>query len=173
MTLRLRRYRVALLILMTYLMLASAVLSQSASGPSNPDRTQFGTDITVGPDEQIGDVTCFGCSVRVRGHVSGDVTVFFGSLTVEQEGEVDGDVTNFGRGVRLDRSSKVEGDVTVFGGPVRRDSDASVGGDVTNFKGTPWLFLVFGLPLLILAGIVLFIVWLVRRLTRPAVPVTA
>lgn len=86
---------------------------------------------------------------------------------------MNGDLTDFGRGVRLERSSKVGGDVTVFGGPIRRDTDASVGGDLTNFKGSPWLFLIFGLPFLIFAGIVFCVVWLIRRLTRPAVPVTA
>lgn len=172
MKLRFRGLQSALFCLIAGLILAPAVFAQNRTSTLN-DRTQFGTDITVGPEEQVGDVTCFGCSVRVRGHVNGDVTVFLGGITIEGEGEVNGDLTNFGRGVRLDRSSKVGGDVTVFGGLVRRDADASVGGDVTNFKGSPWLFLVFGLPLLILAGIVLFIVWLVRRLTRPAVPVTA
>jgi hypothetical protein len=177
MIFRLRRLPVLLPGLMTCLMFVFMASAQNASADhatnSSPNRTQFGTDITVGPDEQIGDATCFGCSVRVRGHVDGDVTVFFGAITVEEQGEVNGDLTNFGPGVRLDRSSKVGGDVTVFGGQVRRDADASVGGDVTNFKGTPWLLLVFGLPLLILAALVLFVVWLVRRLTRPTVPVTA
>jgi len=137
------------------------------------DRTQFGTDITVGPSEKVGDVTCFGCSVRVRGHVASDVTVLFGTVTIADQGEVAGDVTDFGRGVRLDKSVKVGGDVTVFGGPVRRDPEASVGGDVTTFNGIIWLFVVFGLPLVIVAGIVALIVWIVRRATRPRVPITA
>jgi hypothetical protein len=171
MTLRLRPLPAALFSVLASMILTSAVLAQDKT--SAPERTQFGSDITVGPNEQISDATCFGCSVHVRGHVNGDVTVFFGSIIVEEEGEVNGDLTNFGRGVRLDRSSKVGGDVTVFGGPIRRDADASVGGDVTSFKGSLWLFLIFGLPFLIFAAIVLFIIWLVRRLTRPAVPVAA
>jgi hypothetical protein len=185
MTLRLGSPQVFLPCLMICLVFASTVLAQnSASGqspnatPETPktasaDLTQFGSDITVETNQQVGEVTCFGCSVRVRGHVNGNVTVFAGGITIEEQGEVAGDLTNFGRGVRLDRSAKVDGDVTVFGGAVRRDVDASVGGEVTNFKGSPWLFLVFGLPVAILAGIVLFVVWLVRRFTRPAVPVTA
>ncbi len=173
MTFRLRLYVFSLFILIGCLMFAASVVAQNSSSSSSPDRTQLGTDITVGPNEHIGDVTCFGCSVRVRGHVDGDVTVFFGAITIEDEGEVNGDLTNFGRGVRLDRGTKVAGDITVFGGAVRRDPNASVGGDVTNFKGSPWLLLIFGLPFVILAGIVLFIVWLVRRLMRPTVPVTA
>jgi hypothetical protein len=185
MTFRLRRLQASLICIVTCLALLPKAFTQTAGAapPPNatpetpktnsPDLTQFGSDITVETDQQTGEVTCFGCSVRVRGHVNGDVTVFAGGITIEEEGEVAGDVTNFGRGVRLDRSAKVDGDVTVFGGAVRRDADASVGGEVTNLKGSPWLLLIFGLPLAILAGIVLFIVWLVRRLTRPSVPVTA
>jgi hypothetical protein len=136
------------------------------------DRTHFGSDINVGPNEQVGDVTCFFCSVRVRGHVDSDVTVFGGSVVIEDEGEVGGDVTDFGRGIRLEKNVKVAGDVTTFGGPVRRDSEASVGGDVTTFNGSLWLFLIFGLPLVIFGVIVALIIWVVRRLTRPSVPVT-
>jgi hypothetical protein len=142
-----------------------------AQGDSH-DRTQFGSDINVGPNEEVEDATCFFCSVRVRGHVAGDVTVFGGSVIVEDQGEVNGDLTDFGRGARLDKDAKVGGDVTVFGGPVRRDSAASVGGDVTTFTGSLWLLLVFGLPLVIFGAIIALIIWVVRRLTRPSVPVT-
>jgi hypothetical protein len=137
------------------------------------DRTHFGSDISVGPNEQVGDVTCFFCSVRVRGHVDSDVTVFGGSILIEDEGEVGGDVTDFGRGVRLEKDVKVAGDVTTFGGPVRRDSEASVGGDVTTFNGSLWLLLIFGLPLVIFGALLALVIWLVRRLIRPSVPVTA
>jgi hypothetical protein len=36
-----------------------------------------------------------------------------------------------------------------------------------------WLFLVFGLPLVILGAFVALVIWLVRRLKRPAIPVAA
>lgn len=150
-----------------------AALSTFAFANGDRDRTQVGHDITVGPHEEMGDATCFGCSVRVRGHVTSDVTVFGGSVVVEDEGEISGDVTVFGGGVRLDREAKVGGDLTVFGGQIRRDAAASVGGDVTNFGGPIWLFLIFGLPLVILGAFIWLIVWLVRRLIGPSVPATA
>jgi len=161
--------RFALPCLIACLVLSATTLAQNAAS----DRTQFGTDITIGPNEQIGDVNCFGCSVHVRGRVATDVTVFFGTVTIEEQGEVAGDVTEFGRGVRLDRNAKVGGDVTVFGGPVRRDAEASVGGDIADFNGTLWLVVVFGLPVVILAGIIALIIWIVRRVTRPRVTVAA
>lgn len=157
------------LCLIACLALCSAALAQN----NLHDRTQFGTDISIGPNEQVSDVTCFGCSVRVRGHVSGDVTVFFGGVTIEEQGEVSGDVTNFGRGVRLERNTRVDGDVTAFGGAIRRDSDASIGGDVTNFNGSLWMLLVFGLPFVIFAAAVALIVWIVRRIVRYSAPVPA
>jgi hypothetical protein len=92
---------------------------------------------------------------------------------VEDEGQIGGDATSFGGDVRLEKDVKVLGDVTVFGGQMRRDATATVGGDVTNFGGTGWLLLVFGLPLVIFGAFVAFIVWLVRRLMRPAMPVAA
>jgi hypothetical protein len=102
--------------------------------------------------------------------VAGDVTVFGGIVILEDQGEVGGDITNFGRGVRLEGNVHVGGDVTAFGGAVRRDPGASIGGDVTNFNGSLWLLLVFGLPFLIFGAIVSGIIWVVRRLIRPSVP---
>jgi hypothetical protein len=137
------------------------------------DRTQVGHDITIGPGEEVSEATCFGCSVRVRGHVTSDVTVFGGSIVVEEQGEIAGEAVVLGGGIRLEKEAKVSGDVTVFGGQVRFDPTASVGGDVTNFGGSFWLVLIFGLPLLILGGIIALIVWIVRRLIQPSVPATA
>jgi hypothetical protein len=148
-------------------------LSSTAFAEGARDRTQFGHNIIISPGEEASDVTCFGCSVRVRGHVTTDVTTFGGSVVVEDEGQIGGDVTSFGGDVRLEKEVKILGDVTVFGGQVRRDATATIGGDVTNFGGTGWLLLVFGLPLAIFGALVAFIVWLVRRLMRPAMPVAA
>jgi hypothetical protein len=153
--------------------LFAVALSSTAFASSSPDRTQFGHNISIGPGEEVSDVTCFACSVRVRGHVSSDVTTFGGTIVVEDQGEISGDITSFGGDVRLDKEGKVGGDITVFGGRLHRDAAATVGGDVTNFSGTGWLFLVFGLPLVMLGAIIALIIWLIRRLMRPALPVAA
>jgi hypothetical protein len=165
---RVPRLRLLSACLLFFLAFSSAAFADAAS-----DRTHFGHDISVGPDEKVGDVTCFGCSIHVRGHVTSDATAFGGSIIVEDEGQIDGDATIFGGGVRLERQSNVGGDVTVFGGRIHRDSSASVGGDVTNFGGPIWIVLIFGLPLALLGGFIALIVWIVRRLTRPSVPVAA
>jgi hypothetical protein len=157
-----------------FLVLVVALLAVPALADGSHDRTQFGHDISIGVDEQASDVTCFGCSVRIHGLVDGDVTTFGGSITVERDGTVGGDVTAFGGDLRLDAGATVN-EVTVFGGQLRRDSQASVGGDVARFGGGAalWLFLIFGLPFLILGAFITLIVWLIRRFSRPALPVTA
>jgi hypothetical protein len=151
-----------------------AVLATPAVAEGSHDRTQFGHDISVGSDEEVAEVTCFGCSVRIRGHVDGDVTTFGGSIVLERDAKVGGDTTSFAGDVRLDSGAKVK-DVTIFGARFHRDPQASVGGDVTTFAGggALWLFLIFGLPFVILGAIIALIVWLIGRSRRPALPVAA
>jgi hypothetical protein len=136
------------------------------------DRTQFGRDILIGAGEEATDVTCFGCSVRIRGQVDTDVTTFGGSVVVEDGGEIKGDTTSFGGDVRLDHGSVVNA-ITIFGGRIHRDSRAAVTGDVTTFSSSLWLVAIFGLPFAILGAFIGLIVWVVRRLFRPPVPATA
>lgn len=157
----------------TLLLLVAIAASTAAFADSPHERTQFGRDIVVGSNDEISDATCFACTVRIRGHVAGDVTTFGGSVVVEDNGEIAGDTTTFGGDVRLSHGVKLNGDVTVFGGRLRRDPAAIVHGDVTNFGGAIWLVLIFGLPFVILGAFIALIVWLVRRLLRPAVPAAA
>jgi len=149
------------------------LLSTAAFADGPHERTQFGRDIIVGPNEEVSDATCFGCTVRIRGQVTGDVTTFGGSVVVEDGGEIAGDTTTFGGNIRLNGPVKLNGDVTVFGGRIRRDPQATIHGDVTNFGGPIWLFLILGLPLVLFGAFIALIVWLVRRLLRPAVRAAA
>jgi hypothetical protein len=149
-----------------------AALCASGFADSPHDRTQFGHDIFVGPGEELTEVTCFGCNVRIRGKVQGDVTIFGGNIVIEDQGEVGGDLTTFAGDVRLDKGGKIS-DLTVFAGRVHRDPGATVNGDITAFSGSFWLVVVFGLPLVLLGGFIAVIVFLIRRFTRPGVPVAA
>lgn len=159
--------------LLPFILLFCACASISAFASNSGDRTQFGHDISVAPGEQSSEVTCFGCSVRVRGQVNGDVTTFGGSIVIEDQGQIGGDATAFGGGVRLDGKAAVRGDLTVFGGRIRRDPSASVGGDVTNFGAAVSILLIVVIPLFFVGGIVALIIWIVRRLTRPSLPAAA
>jgi cytoskeletal protein CcmA (bactofilin family) len=154
-------------------LLLCLAFASTASARESHDRTQVGGNITVGPGEEVGDATCFGCSIRVRGHVSSDVTTFGGSVIVEDQGHVDGDVTAFAGSIRLGNQGSVKGDVTVFGGRIQRDPTATISGDVTTMGGPGWIVLILGTPLLFFALFVALIVWIVRRLLRRPMPVAA
>lgn len=147
--------------------LVCLAVSTAAFAASNPDRTSWGHNISVGPNEEVADITCIACSIRVRGQVAGDVTTLGGSILVEDQGQVAGDVTAVAGNVGLDKAVTVAGDVTVVGGNLRRDSQANVSGDVTSVGGRFWIVPILLAPFVILGLLVAFIVWLVQRLRRP------
>jgi len=137
-----------------------------ALAKDSPSYTQWGHDITVGPDDETGELTCIACTVRIRGQVAGDVTTVGGSIVIEDHGQVAGDVTSVGGNVRLDSAAKVSGDVTVVGGLLHRGPDVSIGGDVTSVGGQGWMIPILLFPFLLIGALVAFIVWLVQRLRR-------
>jgi hypothetical protein len=163
-----RNFRLAVNFLLLFLALPAA-----AFGKDNHSYTQFGHNISVGPNEKSGDLTCFGCSIRVRGEVAGDVTSFGGSIVIEDQGQAAGDVTGFGGDIRLDKGAKVSGDVTVFGGKIHRDPEASIAGDVTSMGGRGWIVVIFLAPVVVLGLLVALLVWLIQRLRQPSMPARA
>jgi len=154
-------------------LLLSVASAAYAYAKNAPTYTQVGHNISIGPQEEVADLTCFGCSIRVRGQVAGDVTAFGGNVVVEDQAQVAGDVTVFGGDIRLDQAVKVAGDATVFGGQIRRDPQATISGDVTTLGGRIWLVPVLLSPFLILGLLIAFVIWLVRRLSKPSLPATA
>jgi hypothetical protein len=144
------------------------VPSARLAAETNPDRFQMNHDIRIQPDEKVGDVTCIGCSVYVRGQVSGDVTSIAGSVIAEPGASIAGDVTTIGGDVRVESGTQVAGDLTAIGGDLRRNPQASVAGNVTTMGGHGWVFVIFLLPFVILGGIVALIIWLIQRSRRPA-----
>ncbi len=147
--------------------------SAAAGAKDSPSYTQFGRTINVGPGQEVGEVTCFGCSIHIRGRVSGDATTFGGSIVLEDQAQIAGDVTAFGGNIRLDQGVKVAGDAAVFGGEIRRAPEGQIGGDVTSFGGRAWIPLLLLAPLLFLGLLVAFVVWLIGRIRRPAAPAAA
>jgi hypothetical protein len=144
------------------------VPSTSLAAATTPDRFQMNHDIHIQPDEKVGDVTCIGCSVYVRGEVSGDVTAIAGSVIAEPGASIAGDVTTIAGNARVESGSQVAGDLTAVGGDLSRDPQAAVAGDVTTIGGHGWVFLIFLLPFVFLGGIVALIIWLIQRSRRPA-----
>jgi cytoskeletal protein CcmA (bactofilin family) len=143
-------------------------VSTTAFAASKSDRTSWGHNINIGPNEEVSDVTCFGCSIYIRGQVSGDVTTIGGSALIEDQGQVAGDVTAIAGNVELDKQVQIAGDVTVVGGNLRRESQAKVAGDVTSMGGRGWIVPILLAPFVILGLVVALIVWLIQRQRKPA-----
>ncbi len=118
----------------------AATTARAGSRPerrsSGRDRVVTGSNVVVQRDEVVGDLAVFRGSVAVFGRVTGNASVFGGSLTVHEGGQVEGDVSVFGGSVSLRRGARIDGDLSVLGGDVHRDPAASVGGDSTDAGGT-------------------------------------
>jgi len=142
---------------------AVLILTLTAAGAKdNPDYTQIGHTITVAPGQKVGEVTCMGCSIHIRGQVTGDATTVGGNIFLEDQGQVGGEVTTVAGDVRLGSGVKIVGDLTVVGGEIRRAPAAQVGGDVTSVGGRAWAPMILLSPFVFLGLIVAFVVWLVR-----------
>src|ERR1700752_5451728 len=87
--------------------LTFALLVPSAFAKGSADSTEFGHDIRIAPDQNVGELTCFNCSVYVRGQVGGDITTFHGNVVIDESGVVGGEVTAFLGDVRLDSGTKI------------------------------------------------------------------
>jgi len=156
-----------------YALLLWVAFSAAAFAKDNPSYTQVGRNINVGPDDKVGDLTCFGCNIHIRGEVAGDVMTFGGSVSVEDQAQVAGDVSIFGGDARLDRGGRVAGDVSVFGGQIHRHPQAAVAGDVASFGGHGWLLPILLTPIVLLGLLVALIVWIIQRARRPSLPAAA
>jgi len=156
-----------------YALLFWVAFSTAAFAKDNPSYTQVGRNINVGPNDKVGDLTCFGCSIHIRGEVAGDVISFGGSVTVEDQAQVAGEVSIFGGDARLDRGVRVAGDVSVFGGRIHRDPQATIAGDVTSFGGHGWLLPILVTPIILLGLLVALVVWIIQRTRRSSLPAAA
>jgi hypothetical protein len=150
--------------------LVSLAVSTAAFAMDRPERTQVGHNINVGPNEEVSDVTCVGCSIYIRGQVAGDATAVAGNIYIEDHAQVAGDVTAVAGDIRLDKDVKVAGDVTLVGGEFRREPQASISGDVTTVGGRGWIIPILLAPFIILGLMIALVIWLVQRIRRPPLP---
>lgn len=151
----------------------SMCLPGIALATDSSDVTQIGHNISIGPNQNVGELTCIGCSIRVRGQVAGDVTTVAGNIVLEQGAQVAGDVTAVAGSLRLDQNAKIAGDATVVGGELRRDPMAMVSGDVTSVGGAGWIVPIVLAPFIFLGLLIALIIWLVQRARRPSIPAAA
>jgi len=155
--------RIMLVALILMLALSTAALAQ----PTDQDRVEFGRNITVESGQSAGDISCFNCSVYVRGAVNGDIAVFGGRVVIE--GKVKGDIAVFWGTVRLEDGAQSGGDVAVFGGSIRRAPTATIRGEVVSF-GRGWVLLPVVVLVAIFWLIIALIVWLITRTRRAPAP---
>ena len=106
---------------------ASSSVEPKPSAPltRGKDRMVVANSTVIKSDEVVKDLAVFGGSAEVYGRVSGDATVFGGSLVVQPGGSVEGDLSTFGGSVEVKDGARVVGEVTTFGGSVRRGAKAS------------------------------------------------
>jgi hypothetical protein len=147
------------LLLATLLFLPAAVPALASSAQ---DRVGVGTDITIADGETVGDIACAFCTVRVHGEVRGDIATFFGTVMVDSGRNISGDVASLGGDLVLGQDASVGGDVAIAAGEVKLASGAAIRGEQTILPGRLWLLIPFA-PLLIVAGVIWLIVYIVRR----------
>ena len=140
-----------------------ALAPTAVAQQTDQERVEFGRNITVASGESVGDVSCFNCSVYVRGTVNGDIAVFGGRVVVE--GKVKSDIAVFWGTVRLEDGAQAGGDVAVFGGAIKRAPTASVHGEIVSF-GRGWVLLPVVIFVVIIWLVVALVVWLITRNRR-------
>jgi hypothetical protein len=151
--------RIAIPAFILTLALSTAALAQKP----DEDRVEFGHNITIQEGQTSGDISCFNCSVYVRGRVNGDIAVFGGRVVVE--GSVKSDIAVFWGTVRLEDGAQAGGDVAVFGGAIKRAPTATIKGETMSF-GRVWVLLPVVMLVVIVWVIIALIVWLVTRNRR-------
>jgi hypothetical protein len=101
-----------------------------APAQTNPkDRIKTLENIVIETGETVNDVQCFVCSVRVRGHVAGDIVTVGGAIFVEGTGFVGGNAIAAGGRIEAYSNSKISGDAVAVGGYVERSEGSAIGGD--------------------------------------------
>ncbi|HEY4932063.1 MAG TPA: hypothetical protein VII23_10865 [Terriglobales bacterium] len=146
-------------ILMSLLLLILIVPGTSFA-KADGDRVQFFQNITVGPDEHVGDTVCIFCSIRMAGSC-GDAVAIFGNIVVD--GTVSGDAVSVGGGIKLGEDANVSGDTVAIGQGINRHPNAVVKGEVVSQAGPAVLFGLIIIPLLPVILVVAFVIWLFRR----------
>lgn len=95
------------------------------------NRDTVGGSLTIGAGEWVcGNVSVYGGSVTIFGHVNGNVTVVGGSADVS--GQVDGNLTTIGGGIDLRPGAAIGGNVDAIGGGITRGAGVTVGGNVEH-----------------------------------------
>ncbi len=142
-----------------------ALLSKGTHGSGN-DRVAIFSPIDIAEGDTVGDVACAFCSVNIHGDVHGDIAVIFGTVTADPNRTISGDVAIlFGR-LFLNDNGHIGGDLATALSTVEIAPSATISGDRAIMKSSLGLTVLVG-PILIIAGIIGLIIFLVRRNRYP------
>lgn len=144
------------------LLLVGFTFPAQAREHDDNDRAAFGSDITVAEGDSASDIACAFCSVHVRGEVTGDVAVFWGSVVVEPGHAIAGDVAIAAGDLNLGEGATVSGDVAMVGGDARISEGAAIHGDKAIIPPPLGTLILFS-PLIVLVLLIWLSVYLIRR----------
>ena len=131
-------------------------------GKEGEDRVGIFSTIVVSEERPAADVACVFCSVQINGDVHGDVAVLFSTVTVSDGRTISGDVATLFSTLVLGEGARVDGDLATIFGTASLAESAHVGGDRAVLSRGMRLTIILA-PLLILAGLIWLLVWVVRR----------
>ena len=152
--------------LVILLVLLAAFAAPTALASDHPDHVSLFNTINIPEEESAGDIACAFCTVNIHGNVSGDVAALFGTVNVEPSRSIGGDVALLFGTLRLDEDATVHGDLASLFSTVEIADTATVKGSRAIVPRGVALGILLA-PLLILAGVVWLIVYLVRRSRSP------
>jgi len=159
----------AVLVLQAAMGLAGVLMASQpmhAESDKDGDRSSVGGDIVIQKGETARNVACVACSVYVHGVVDGKVAVVMGDVVVD--GVVNEKVAIVMGDLKVQHGGVVQGDTAIVMGGTEVDGGTVEGRSVNVPKGPIVLALLF--PFLMLALLIWFIVWIVRRSRSPRYP---
>ena len=142
-----------------------ALLRAGGHGSGN-DRVAIFSTINVEEGHTAGDVACAFCTVNLRGDVTGDVAVLFGSVNADPDRTIAGDVAVLFSTLHLGENDRIHGDLAAALSTTDIPSSATVAGDRAVLSSGLGLAVLAG-PVLIIAGIIGMIIFWVRRNRYP------
>ena len=151
---------------MSKLLLAAVFVIALLRGGSGNDRVALFSTVNIEEGQTAGDVACAFCTVNINGDVTGDVAVLFGTVSASPDRTISGDVAILFSTLRLSENDHIKGDLAAALSTTDIPESASVGGDRAVLSSGLGLAVLAG-PVLILAGVIGLVIFLVRRSRYP------
>ena len=142
-------------------------LLRSGSHGAGQDRVALFSTISVDSDHTAGDIACAFCTVNLHGDVHGDIAVLFGTVNVDPDRTISGDVAILFSTLHLSDNDRIGGDLAAPLSTLNMPSSATVSGDQVSVPSGSFGLAVLAAPILILAGIIGLLLFLVRRNRYP------